>query len=81
MNVGRNEPGGLDVDVGVEDSSPCRLWDPWDSWLAEEAVVSTGRGPSVAPVGAPEGLLLAHPEWKGIVVCAKLQPGPFSAVV
>lgn len=68
------------MDVGAKDSSPCRVWDPWNSWLAEEAVVSTGRGHREVPVGAPEGLPLAHPVWKGIV-CAKLQPGWFSAVV
>lgn len=45
-----NEPE--DLDVGVKDSSPCRLWDPWNSWRPEEAVVSTGRGHRVVPVGS-----------------------------
>lgn len=72
----RNEPDAQkmprrcpeDVGVGVKDSSSCRLWDPWNSWLAEEAVVSTGRGHKEwfqGAVGAPEELLLANPGCEG----------------
>lgn len=59
------------MDVGGEDSSPCRLWDPWNSWLAEEAVLSTGRGHRVVPVveGAPEELLLAYPQCGRELLC------------